>query len=64
MKEHYITLAIVLIFASIFIVESFEMCVPVTPFTYDLVKTAPITKYCVCQVADPMGADEKSRQLL
>lgn len=63
MQEHYLALVLVLIFACIFAVESFDICVPVTPFTYELVKKKPITKYCICPVADPMGGDEMSRTI-
>lgn len=63
MQDHFVTLLIVLVFVCIFFIEYFDVCVPVTPFTYDKVKDAPVNKYCICPVADPMGADEYSREV-
>jgi hypothetical protein len=63
MQEHFIILLLVLVVACIFIIEYFDVCVPVTRFTYDKVKDTPITKFCICPVADPMGADEYSRKI-
>jgi hypothetical protein len=65
MNSHIIVLLFVIILSSIFVIEQY-ICVPVTPFIYDTVKAkdVPVTKYCLCPVADPMGADEYSKEII
>lgn len=60
---HSIILVFVLIVSSIFIVDYFvnnTPCIPLTGYTYDIVKDSPIGKYCLCPTDDPLGADKYS----
>ena len=62
---HFVLLLIILVFACILSIEYFQPCIPVTPYTYDIVKRQDLSRGPIplCKTADPLGADEYSKKL-
>lgn len=63
MNKNFLIICLIFIIVCLITIADHFVCIPVTQYTYDLSKHAPIGKYCLCPTADPLGADEGSKEI-